>query len=99
MQGVHRCVGRVHLYLKIMGVGDCGWRILVVVNLTYLPSGLDGVEVVAEGAGDDPDLGEAELRRRRHLGRPHVQARLGAVELVPRHVPHRVLPPPPPYKQ
>nr|ACL53382.1 unknown [Zea mays] len=57
----------------------------------HLPSGLDGVEVVAEGAGDDPDLGEAELRRRRHLGGPHVQAGLGAVELVPRHVPHRVL--------
>ena len=58
---------------------------------TDLPASLDGVEVVAEGAGDDPDLREAELRRRRHLRRPHVQARLGAVELPPRHVPHRVL--------
>nr|ACR36231.1 unknown [Zea mays] len=67
-------------------------RAAVAIQLrAHLPSGLDGVEVVAEGAGDDPDLGQAELRRRRHLGRPHVQAGLGAVELVPRHVPHRVL--------
>ena len=72
-------------------VGEEPWRVVPVQLRADLPPCLDGVEVVAEGAGDDPDLGEAELRRRRHLGGPHVQAGLGAVELVPRHVPHRVL--------
>lgn len=59
-----------------------------------LPAGLDGVEVVAERAGDDPDLREAELLRRAHLGRPHVDARLRPVVLLPGHIPHRVLPHP-----
>jgi hypothetical protein len=72
-------------------VGEEPGAVVSVQLRADLPAGLDGVEVVAEGAGDDPDLREAELRRRRHLRRPHVQARLGAVELPAGHVPHRVL--------
>jgi len=67
------------------------WRVVPVQLRADLPPCLDGVEVVAEGARDDPDLRQAELRRRAHLRRPHVDARLGAVVLVAGHVPHRVL--------
>jgi len=72
-------------------VGEEPWRVVPVELRADLPPGLDGVEVVAEGARDDPDLRQAELRRRAHLGRPHVDARLGAVVLVAGDVPHRVL--------
>ena len=67
------------------------WRVVPVELRADLPPCLDGVEVVAEGPRDDPDLRQAELRRRAHLRRPHVDARLGAVVLVAGHVPHRVL--------
>ena len=72
-------------------VGEEPGAVVAVELRADLPAGLDGVEVVAEGAGDDPDLRQAELRRRRHLRRPHVQARLRAVEMPAGHVPHRVL--------
>jgi hypothetical protein len=72
-------------------VGEEPRRVVPVQLRADLPAGLDGVEVVAEGSGDDPDLRQAELRRRAHLRRPHVDARLRAVVLVAGHVPHRVL--------
>jgi hypothetical protein len=55
---------------------------------TWTPDVPAGPAIVEVGA---PDLRDAELRRRRHLCRPHVQARLGAVERTARHEPHRVL--------
>ena len=59
----------------------------------YLPSSLNGVEIVAEGAGDDPDLRQAELRWVIYPGWPHVNTRSGPIVFLWIHVPNRVLPP------
>lgn len=57
----------------------------------YLPSGFDAVEVVIEGASEDPDLREAEFARHLGAGAPHVQRGLGAIEHAATHVPDRML--------
>jgi hypothetical protein len=62
-----------------------------LVSGTYLPASLDAVEVLAEGAPQDPQLGQAELVGLLDLGLPHVDRRLGAVVLLALNVRYRVL--------
>ena len=56
----------------------CGWLIFQ----WYLPASLDAVEVLPEGAPQDPQLGQAELVRLLDLGLPDIDRRLGAVVLL-----------------
>jgi hypothetical protein len=59
--------------------------------LPHLPSCFDAVEVLAEGASQDPELGQAELIGLLDLRLPHIDGSLGAVVLVPLHVRYGVL--------
>jgi hypothetical protein len=47
----------------------------------YLPSSFDGVEIIAEGAREDPDLRQAELRWVTYPWRPHINTGLGPIVL------------------
>jgi len=52
----------------------------------HLPSCFDAVEVLAEGAPQDPELGQAELISLLDLRLPHIDGSLGAIVLVPLHI-------------
>jgi len=59
--------------------------------MSHLPSCFDAVEVLAEGAPQDPELGQAEFIGLLDLRLPHIDGGLGAIVLVPLHISYGVL--------
>jgi hypothetical protein len=55
-------------------------------TMTYLPSGFNAVEIIVEGACQDPDLRQAELTRHLDAGAPYIQGGLCTVERATTHV-------------
>lgn len=59
--------------------------------MTYLPTGFDGIKIVSERTGDNPNLGETEFVLASDTWRPHVYTRFCSVVLFPSYISHRML--------
>lgn len=59
--------------------------------MTYLPTGFDGIKIVSERTGDNPNLRKTELVLASNTWRPHVNTCFSSVVLSPGYVSHRML--------
>lgn len=59
--------------------------------MTYLPTGFDGIKIVSERTGDNPNLRKTELVLASNTWRPYVYTCFSSVVLSPGYVSHRML--------